>query len=65
MEKVLVAAVSDADVSVRRSVFLSLHDNSSYEDFLAQAHSLFSIFVALNDEVFFMVAVYLTLTSYC
>ncbi|XP_020699146.1 serine/threonine-protein kinase TOR isoform X1 [Dendrobium catenatum] len=52
MEKLLVAAVSDADVSVRRSVFLSLHDNNSYDEFLAQADSLFSIFVALNDEDF-------------
>ncbi|KAG0471251.1 hypothetical protein HPP92_015797 [Vanilla planifolia] len=52
MEKLLVAAVSDADVCVRRSVFFSLHENSSYDEFLAQADSLVSIFVALNDEDF-------------
>ncbi|PKA52204.1 Serine/threonine-protein kinase TOR [Apostasia shenzhenica] len=52
MKKLLVAAVSDADVSVRRSVFLSLQKNVIYDKFLAQADSLFSIFVALNDEDF-------------
>ncbi|PKA52215.1 Serine/threonine-protein kinase TOR [Apostasia shenzhenica] len=52
MEKLLIAAVSDADVSVRRSVFSSLHENISYDEFLAQADSLVSIFVALNDEDF-------------
>ncbi|KAK8942075.1 Serine/threonine-protein kinase TOR [Platanthera guangdongensis] len=52
LEKFLVAAVSDADVSVRRSVFSSLHENNSYDEFLAQADSLVSIFVALNDEDF-------------
>jgi len=51
MEKLLTAAVADADVSVRKSVFSSLHENSSFDEFLAQADSLRSIFVALNDEV--------------
>lgn len=52
MEKLLIAAVADADVSVRKSVFLSLHENGSFDEFLAQADSLRSIFVALNDEDF-------------
>lgn len=51
MEKLLTAAVADADISVRKSVFSSLHKNSSFDEFLAQADSLRSIFVALNDEV--------------
>ncbi|ONK75400.1 uncharacterized protein A4U43_C03F16460 [Asparagus officinalis] len=50
VEKLLIAAVADADVSVRKSVFSSLHENSSFDEFLAQADSLRSIFVALNDE---------------
>lgn len=51
MEKLLIAAVADADVSVRQSVFLSLSVNCSFDEYLAQADSLTSIFVALNDEV--------------
>lgn len=51
MEELLTAAVSDADVSVRKSVFLSLHEDGSFDVFLAQADSLSSIFIALNDEV--------------
>ncbi|XP_064958656.1 serine/threonine-protein kinase TOR-like isoform X2 [Musa acuminata AAA Group] len=52
MEELLTAAVSDADVSVRKSVFLSLHEDGSFDVFLAQADSLSSIFIALNDEDF-------------
>ncbi|XP_010936698.1 serine/threonine-protein kinase TOR isoform X1 [Elaeis guineensis] len=52
MGKLLIAAVADADVSVRRSIFLSLDDNGTFDEFLAQADSLSSIFVALNDEDF-------------
>lgn len=51
MEKLLIAAVADSDVSVRKSVFSSLHENVSFDEFLAQADSLRSFFVALNDEV--------------
>ncbi|KAJ0981872.1 hypothetical protein J5N97_010127 [Dioscorea zingiberensis] len=52
MEKLLIAAVADADVSVRQSVFFSLRANCSFDEYLAQADSLSSIFVALNDEDF-------------
>ncbi|KAJ8485116.1 hypothetical protein OPV22_017601 [Ensete ventricosum] len=52
MEELLTAAVADADVSVRKSVFLSLHEDGSFDVFLAQADSLSSIFIALNDEDF-------------
>ncbi|KAH7665067.1 Non-specific serine/threonine protein kinase protein [Dioscorea alata] len=52
IEKLLIAAVADADVSVRQSVFLSLSVNCSFDEYLAQADSLTSIFVALNDEDF-------------
>ncbi|XP_058108039.1 serine/threonine-protein kinase TOR-like isoform X5 [Magnolia sinica] len=52
VEKLLIAAVADADVSVRQSVFLSLHGNGGFDEFLAQADSLSAIFVALNDEDF-------------
>lgn len=53
MEELLTAAVADADVSVRKSVFLSLHEDVSFDVYLCQADSLSSIFVALNDEVLF------------
>ncbi|XP_072960137.1 serine/threonine-protein kinase TOR [Typha angustifolia] len=52
MGKLLIAAVADADVVVRKSVFDSLHHNPMFDEFLAQADSLTSIFVALNDEDF-------------
>lgn len=51
VEKLLIAAVADADVTVRRSVFLCMHGNGSFDEYLAQADSLTAIFVALNDEV--------------
>jgi hypothetical protein len=46
-----MAAVADADVGVRSSVFKALYRNPAFDDFLAQADILTSIFVALNDEV--------------
>ncbi|XP_052626570.1 serine/threonine-protein kinase TOR isoform X1 [Lactuca sativa] len=50
VEKLLIAAVADADVTVRNSIFSSLHGNGGFDDFLAQADSLTAIFAALNDE---------------
>ncbi|KAK1259623.1 Serine/threonine-protein kinase TOR [Acorus gramineus] len=50
VEKLLIAAVADCDVNVRRSVFQSLHVNCAFDEFLALADSLSAIFVALNDE---------------
>uniref|UniRef100_A0A0E0HBB8 Serine/threonine-protein kinase TOR n=1 Tax=Oryza nivara TaxID=4536 RepID=A0A0E0HBB8_ORYNI len=50
VEKLLMAAVADADVGVRSSVFKALYRNPSFDDFLAQADIMTSIFVALNDE---------------
>ncbi|XP_065870624.1 serine/threonine-protein kinase TOR isoform X2 [Euphorbia lathyris] len=52
VEKLLVAAVADADVTVRHSIFSSLHGNRGSDDFLAQADSLSAVFAALNDEDF-------------
>ncbi|ERM95810.1 serine/threonine-protein kinase TOR isoform X2 [Amborella trichopoda] len=52
VEELLVAAVADADVSVRQSIFDSLHANGVFDEFLAQADSLHAIFVPLNDEDF-------------
>lgn len=52
LEKLLVAAVADADPGVRKAVLLSLHENASFDIFLAQADSLRAIFIALNDEAF-------------
>ncbi|KAL2477393.1 Serine/threonine-protein kinase TOR [Forsythia ovata] len=52
VEKLLIAAVADADVNVRQSIFSSLHENGGFDDFLAQADSLTAIFAALNDEDF-------------
>lgn len=48
-----MAAVADADVSVRLSIFQSVHEEGGFDDFLAQADSLSAIFAALNDEVTF------------
>lgn len=45
VEQLLIAAVADADVTVRHSIFSSLHINRGFYDFLA------AIFAALNDEV--------------
>ncbi|KAI3733190.1 hypothetical protein L1987_64410 [Smallanthus sonchifolius] len=51
VEKLLIAAVADTDVSVRNSIFSSVHGNEGFDDFLAQADSLTAIFSALNDEM--------------
>ncbi|KAL1534483.1 non-specific serine/threonine protein kinase [Salvia divinorum] len=50
VEKLLIAAVADADVTVRRSIFSSLHESGEFDDFLAQADCLTAVFAALNDE---------------
>ncbi|KAH9655481.1 serine/threonine-protein kinase TOR [Citrus sinensis] len=50
VEKLLIAAVADADVTVRHSIFSSLYGNRGFDDFLAQADCLSAIFAALNDE---------------
>ncbi|XP_024523697.1 serine/threonine-protein kinase TOR, partial [Selaginella moellendorffii] len=52
LEKLLVAAVSDTDASVREDVFVSLGTNGSFYDFLAQADCLKAIFIAFNDQSF-------------
>lgn len=52
MEELLTAAVADAEVVVRKSVFQSLHEDISFDVFLCQGDTLSSIFIALNDEVF-------------
>ncbi|KAJ0103479.1 hypothetical protein Patl1_04056 [Pistacia atlantica] len=52
VEKLLIAAVADADVTVRHSIFSSLHGNRGFDEFLAQAESLSAVFAALNDEDF-------------
>ncbi|KAJ6692351.1 ATAXIA TELANGIECTASIA MUTATED ATM -RELATED [Salix purpurea] len=51
VEKLLIAAVADADITVRQSIFSSLHGNRGFDNFLAQADSLSAVFAALNDEV--------------
>ena len=53
VEKLLIAAVADAEVAVRHSIFSALHGNRSFDDFLAQADCLSAVFAALNDEVKF------------
>ncbi|CAH9071216.1 unnamed protein product [Cuscuta epithymum] len=52
VEKLLIAAVADAEVTVRHSIFSSLYGNGGFDDYLAQADSLTAIFAALNDEDF-------------
>lgn len=56
MDKLLIAAVADADLTVRLSIFSSLHGNGGFDDFLAQADSLSAIFAALNDEVWLQIS---------
>lgn len=51
VEKLLRTAVADADVTVRKSIFVSLYGNQCFDDYLAQADSLTAIFASLNDEV--------------
>lgn len=63
VEKLLIAAVADADVTVRHSIFSSLHWNRGFDDFLAQADSLSAIFAALNDEVWFQLVLNLCILS--
>ncbi|GER42126.1 serine/threonine protein kinase mTOR [Striga asiatica] len=52
VEKLLIAAVADADVAVRLSIFSSLHETGGFDDYLAQADCLTAMFAALNDEDF-------------
>ncbi|KAI4295808.1 hypothetical protein L6164_035812 [Bauhinia variegata] len=52
VEKLLIAAVADADVTVRHSIFTSLHGNRGFDEYLAQADNLSAVFAALNDEDF-------------
>jgi FKBP12-rapamycin complex-associated protein len=50
VEKLLRTAVADADVTVRKSIFVALFGNQCFDDYLAQADSLTAIFASLNDE---------------
>ncbi|MCD7451637.1 hypothetical protein HAX54_012899 [Datura stramonium] len=52
VQKLLIAAVADADVTVRHSVFSSLYADGGFDEFLAQDDSLITIFATLNDEDF-------------
>lgn len=53
MEKLLISAVADADVTVRHSIFTSVHGDIGFDEYLAQADNLSAVFAALNDEVEF------------
>ena len=50
LSKLLIAAITDPDASVRYCVFASLDPH--FYSYLALAENLSSITVALNDEVF-------------
>ncbi|CAL0314575.1 unnamed protein product [Lupinus luteus] len=50
VEKILISAVADADVTVRHSIFTSLHGDRGFDEYLAQADNLSAVFAALNDE---------------
>ncbi|KAL2594767.1 hypothetical protein AAZX31_11G002600 [Glycine max] len=52
VEKLLISAVADADVTVRHSIFTSLHGDRGFDEYLAQADNLSAVFAALNDEDF-------------
>jgi hypothetical protein len=51
VEKLLISAVADADVTVRHSIFTSVHGDRGFDEYLAQADNLSAVFAALNDEV--------------
>eukprot|EP01133_Synstelium_polycarpum_P000171 gene171-204_t len=50
LEKLLVVGIADPDPSIRRTVLSSL--DTRFDHHLAQAENLRSLFIALNDEVF-------------
>eukprot|EP01132_Coremiostelium_polycephalum_P005602 gene5602-6970_t len=50
LEKLLVVGIADPDPSIRRTVLFSL--DTRFDHHLAQAENLRSLFIALNDEVF-------------
>lgn len=52
VEKLLISAVADADVTVRHSIFTSVHGDRGFDEYLAQADNLSAVFAALNDEDF-------------
>ncbi|KAK7366496.1 hypothetical protein VNO80_08487 [Phaseolus coccineus] len=52
VEKLLISAVADADVTVRHSIFTSLQGDIGFDEYLAQADNLSAVFAALNDEDF-------------
>ncbi|KAJ1388343.1 Tetratricopeptide-like helical domain superfamily [Sesbania bispinosa] len=52
VEKLLISAVADADVTVRHSIFTSLHGDRGFDEYLAQADNLSAVFASLNDEDF-------------
>lgn len=54
VEKLLISAVADADVTVRHSIFTSLHGDRGFDEYLAQADNLSAVFAALNDEVWLL-----------
>lgn len=60
LEKLLVAAVADPDVGVRKAVFVSLKLYQSFDEYLAQTDSLRAIFIALTDEVCMLTILNLT-----
>lgn len=65
LEKLLVAGVADEEVDVRRAVFESLAVNGSFEIYLAQADTLRSMIIALNDEVIFYATCSPLICVYC
>ncbi|KAJ3291491.1 phosphatidylinositol kinase- protein kinase tor1 [Rhizoclosmatium sp. JEL0117] len=50
LEKLLVVGITDADPSIRQTVISSLDER--FDHHLAQAENIRSIFLAMNDEVF-------------
>ncbi|XP_057450319.1 serine/threonine-protein kinase TOR isoform X2 [Lotus japonicus] len=52
VEKLLISAVADADVTVRHSIFTALLGDRGFDEYLAQADNLSAVFAALNDEDF-------------
>jgi FKBP12-rapamycin complex-associated protein len=49
LERLLTVGIADTDWTIRRTILSSL--DRRFDQFLAQAENLHSLFMALNDEV--------------
>jgi len=63
VRRLLTLGVSDSDPSIRFEILSCLRDNPQYDLYLVQDKALHSVFVALQDEVFYVKRVALEIVS--